>query len=1113
MKLSIKKFSVVAAVLVSLLLLSCYSLIAEYRASVIATTQLQDTEANTKNSDENKPRPNQPKALPTVSQLDSFLVKLSLHVLAIIVLSMVWFLAVRKRVLRPIERFRQSLYRLLPTKPAQQEFTFDGLSHDLDLLLSYTSDNIKRLNFSHQLGKQGWFDMDPINNKIIISEEYAHLFGYQIEELSSNINLWKTRIHPDDIEPVVSAFIRTLKYDDPVPHEFRMKNKHDQYIWLSSFGQTVERDSKGRSTRILAVQKDITEEKNIALRESIRVKVLELLVNGAPLEEILNAIINVLEQMEPNLICSILTLDKEEKHILTAASCRLPRFYSESINGMPIGPEEGCCGAAIYTAKRVIAEDIRRHKNWEKFRELTERANLQSCWSEPIIGNEGRVLGSFAIYHDHPSKPNEEDFKRIEYVSKLAAVAIERSLFVEQVQLFSRVFSDTHEAIIITDPQGIIVEVNPAFCIITGYDREEVIGKNPSILSSGKHNQEFFREMWNSVVQYGHWQGEVWNCKKNGELYIELLSISSLNDEQGNTLNYVGLFSDITSTIKQKEELKLMAHYDVLTQLPNRSLFTDRFHQAIAHSKRSKKKLAVCFLDLDNFKPINDRYGHNIGDRLLVEVSRRISEQVRSEDTVSRQGGDEFALLLGDIDSFEMCSQSLQRILDSLSEPFLIDGQQHRITASCGVTIYPDDEADIDTLLRHADHAMYQAKLVGKNRFQRFNTEKNLKRITRHNWIAEIEHALEQDQLVLYYQPKINMRTGAFFGAEALIRWQHPEKGLIPPMEFLPMMEGTPLEIKVGEWVIATAIEQMKTWNKQGLDLEVSVNISSHHLQSNDFIKYLSNILAENSEINPEKLQLEILESSVLSDLGIISETLRTCQETLGVNIALDDFGTGYSSLTHMRNLPTNTIKIDQSFVRDVLDDPSDYVIVDGVIGLAESFERQVIAEGVESTEHGLILLMMGCELAQGYEIAKPMPAEQIIQWSSTHNTNEKWLDWGQNEHSEQQSKIALFELTCSWWKNHFVTNILLEPNMIRDWPIMNNRQCHCGRWIERAKREGNYDQTLIYQLDIFHKQIHASANTLRDLYENGNIEKARQGLGELEQTFESMQQLLLEYS
>jgi len=914
------------------------------------------------------------------------------------------------------------------------------------------------------------------------------------------------------LEYVQLHYIQMLKQDLPVEIEFRIKNKSNDYIWLRFVGQTVERSTDNKSVRIVAVQTDISGEKFALLREKVRANVLELFVNAAPLKQILGSILNILEQENQRLICSILLLDKEEKRLYTFATCRLPTFYSEAINGVLIGPTTGSCGTAAYTGKRVVVEDIQTHPYWVDYKELAANANLAACWSEPIIGSEGRILGSFAIYHDEPSTPADSDINLIEFVAKLSAIAIERSRFGEQIQLYSRVFSDTHEAIIITDPNGLIIEVNPAFCIITGYEREEVIGKNPSLLASGKHKKKFFQEMWNAVIEEGHWQGEVWNCKKNGETYIELLSISSLYDEQGNTLNYVGLFSDITNTIKQQEELRLMAHYDVLTQLPNRTLFTDRFHQAIAHSQRINKKLAVCFLDLDNFKPINDNFGHNVGDKILIEVASRISKNLRREDTVSRQGGDEFALLLGDVDNYDTCAQSLQRILDSLAEPFFINGKQHHITASCGVTLYPDDHVDIDTLLRHADHAMYQAKLIGKNRFQLFNTERNLEKISKQHRLTEIEQALKQEQFRLFYQPKINMKTGEFFGVEALIRWQHPTTGLIPPMDFLPILEGSSLEIPLGEWVIKSALQQLTKWNDLGLDLEVSVNISSHHLQSENFIRFLSEVLSKFPEVNPEKLQLEVLENSVLSDLMIISETLKTCQDSLGVNIALDDFGTGYSSLTHMRNLPANTIKIDQSFVRDVLDDPSDYVIVDGVIGLAESFGRIVIAEGVESTEHGLILLIMGCELAQGYEIAKPMPADDVFDWSENRITNQTWLNWGSVEHTEKQNKIALFKLTCEWWKNHFTTNLLLSPELIRDWPIVDNRQCHCGRWLERAMQENIFDQELLYQLDFFHKKIHSVSELLREQYENSNIPDARAGLTKLDDIFNDMNRILDEY-
>ena len=561
----------------------------------------------------------------------------------------------------------------------------------------------------------------------------------------------------------------------------------------------------------------------------------------------------------------------------------------------------------------------------------------------------------------------------------------ERKKSEEQLRLSSRVFHETHEGITITDAEGIIVNVNPAFCDITGYNLEEVIGKSHSLLKSGKQPPEFYVEMWKVLNAKKVWQGEVWNRNKSGEIYAELLTISSILDGEGNIQNFVGMFTDITRNKLQQEKLVQMAHFDVLTKLPNRILLSDRYTQSVAQSKRNKNLLAVCFLDLDNFKPVNDTYGHNVGDQLLIEVANRITASIRDEDTVSRQGGDEFVLLLADIQSVTHCEQVLQRIISPLTQAYLINGHSINISASIGVSFYPSDNADLDTLMRHADQAMYQAKLEGRNRYCFFSIKQNQLSIEKHTHLQEIQQAFSKNEFCLYYQPKVNMATGKVYGAEALIRWLHPDKGVIAPLKFLPIIEGTKLEILIGNWVINEALKQLNFWQEQGIKLEISVNISSFHLQGSTFITDINDSLALYPNVDPKSLQLEILESSSLGDLDTVSNIINSCINKFGVTIALDDFGTGYSSLTHLRSLHADTIKIDQSFVRDMLDDPNDYAIIDGVIRLADSFSRDIIAEGVETRQHGLMLLIMGCKKAQGYGIAKPMPADEIPDWLSRH--------------------------------------------------------------------------------------------------------------------------------
>ncbi|WP_438969690.1 EAL domain-containing protein [Methylophaga sp.] len=679
----------------------------------------------------------------------------------------------------------------------------------------------------------------------------------------------------------------------------------------------------------------------------------------------------------------------------------------------------------------------------------------------------------------------------------------------EQLRFSSRVFNQAQEGIMITETSGHITDVNPAFCEITGYSREEVLGKGPEILNSGKHSPEFFSKMWESIIEHGYWQGEIWNRRKNGELYAELLTVSALTDDDGQSRHYVGLFSDITHAKEQQETLELMAHYDVLTKLPNRVLFSDRFSQAIAHSKRTETMLAICFLDLDNFKPVNDTYGHEVGDQLLIEVSMRLRKNVRDEDTISRFGGDEFAILFRDIESQSECELMLERIHKSLAQPYSVNDLRIEISASSGVTFYPQERADLDTLLRHADQTMYQAKLAGRNTYKLFNPAHNRQNLEKQKWLQQIREGLEQDQFCLYYQPKVNLRTGDVFGFEALIRWMHPDRGLLNPIQFLPIIEDNELEIVVGNWVLQTAMKQLQIWHDKGYTLEVSVNVASSHLQSTHFIDDVEAALAAHPSVDSRCLQLEIVESSALGDISAISKVIKLCRDLLGVTIALDDFGTGYSSLTHLRHLTASTIKIDQTFVRDMLDDPQDYTIVDGVSGLAEAFNRQVIAEGVETVEHGLLLLISGCERAQGYGIAKPMPAEEVPGWLNAYKPKVEWLEFAARPLSAQQQTLKVFELTSQHWNKTFIDNIRQDPDNVNYWPIMDHHKCHCGSWLKRVEGQGLFDGTWLEKLQSAHHDWHVLADELYEFYLSGKKQQAGEQLNQLTRLFDRVQELI----
>lgn len=441
-----------------------------------------------------------------------------------------------------------------------------------------------------------------------------------------------------------------------------------------------------------------------------------------------------------------------------------------------------------------------------------------------------------------------------------------------------------------------------------------------------------------------------------------------------------------------KEQLQHQALHDVLTNLPNRVLLADRLSQSMLQSQRHQNLLAVVFLDLDSFKEVNDSYGHDVGDKLLVTLALRMQEALREGDSLARIGGDEFVAVLADLTTVEDCEPILERLLIAASEPVNIDNIRLKVSASIGVTLYPQDNVSADQLMRHADQAMYAAKESGKNRYHLFDTaEDNAIRVQR-EILESIRNALDNQEFVLYFQPKVNMRTGTVIGFEALIRWQHPTRGILGPIEFLPAIENNPMMIELGEWVIKSALAQISHWQTMRLSIpfNTSVNIAAIQIQHPNFVERLKALLAAYPNVAPQLLELEVLETSALEDVHHVSDMMISCMKQ-GINFALDDFGTGYSSLTYLRRLPASLIKIDQSFVRDMLDDADDLAIVEGVIALAKSFKRDVIAEGVETIEHGTALLNIGCELAQGYGIAKPMPASEIPEWVASWKPDANW--------------------------------------------------------------------------------------------------------------------------
>jgi diguanylate cyclase (GGDEF)-like protein/PAS domain S-box-containing protein len=744
------------------------------------------------------------------------------------------------------------------------------------------------------------------------------------------------------------------------------------------------------SGNVVVSHENITQRRQSEDREVHRNRVLQMLSDKEPLTAVLTAIASDVEASNPACLCSILLLEDSGSRLRVGSAPSLPDFYNEAIDGLAIGPGVGSCGTAAYTGQRIIVEDVAIHPWWQPFRALTQRAGLGACWSQPILSSGGKVLGTFAIYHRHASTPTSADLKAIDFEAQLAALAIEKTASDAKLQLAASVFSHAREGIMITDLEGNIVEVNATFTRITGYGREEVIGHSDSMLKSDHHTQEFYQSITESLADKDHWYGEMWSQRKNGEIYPQMVTISTVRDRESQTINYVSLFTDITLMKEHQHQLERIAHYDLLTGLPNRVLLADRLAQAIQQSRRRQRPIGVVFLDLDGFKAINDTHGHVVGDRLLVTVAQRIKSALRESDTLARIGGDEFVAVLVDLEYPHDLEPLLERMLKAAAAPARIGDAMLQVSASMGLTVYPQDGAEPEGLVRHADQAMYLAKQAGKNRYHLFDVRQDAAVKSQREGLEEIRQALLSNQFVLHYQPKVNMHSGRVIGAEALIRWQHPTRGLLAPSVFLPVIEDHPLSADIGAWVIETALAQMAQWHAQGLDMPVSVNVGARLLQGQGFVTRLSQVLKRYPGVQPSWLEFEVLETSALEDIAEVHRIMHASQE-LGVHFALDDFGTGYSSLAYLKHLPADTLKIDRSFVQGMLADPSDLAIVQGIIGLAHAFGRNVIAEGVETSAHGERLLALGCEAAQGYGIARPMRAQALPCWVEHWHERARW--------------------------------------------------------------------------------------------------------------------------
>lgn len=862
-------------------------------------------------------------------------------------------------------------------------------------------------------------------------------------------------IHPDDFAVAMREITeKAIGQFAPLDLEHRIIRFADRSVrWIRALSK-MECDSVGHPLKLRITVQDITEqhEAEVALAESRNL--LQLFIDQAPV--------------------SIAMYDTQMRYLAASRAHRerykithqdyIGRALTEVLPFMPQGwidAHRGC----------LADKQVRKH---EGLIELPDGTKKWLQWElHPWVTGEGAVGGLLAFSIDVTERRRAEEKQR----------------------LAAQVFTHAREGIMITDADGTIVDVNDMFTEITGYTREEVLGRNPRLLKSSRQKKEFYAGIWRSLNENGNWSGEIWNRDKSGHDFAEMLTISAVPDENGGVQQYVALFSDITNLKKKEQLLKQLAHYDALTGLPNRVLMMERlnlamtrFHplkNAMTNARRRGELMAVAFLDLDAFKGINDHYGHDVGDQLLTAVASRMKSTLRERDTLARVGGDEFVAVMLDLENRDTCVGILNRLISAAARPITIGIHDLQVSVSVGLTFYPQaEEVTADQLMRQADQAMYRAKVSGKDQYHIFDLGQDSGVSGRHVDIDHIRQALDKKEFELYYQPLVNMREGKVVGAEALIRWHHPDRGLLLPGVFLPVIEDHSLSVEIGEWVIDSVLAQMECWQASGLEIPVSLNVAARQLQESNFIERLSRLLTTHSSVKPSSLRLEIMETNVLQNREQISEILEGCRK-MGVSLALDDFGSGFSSLSYLRYLPADVLKIDWSFVRDILTSPEDLTLIEGIISLAATFRRLVVAEGVETTEHGLMLLRMGCELAQGFGIARPMPAAVLPEWIAGWKPDPQWNDVLPSNTQERQLLHAA--VAHRFWLAAIEMCLEGERHVL---PEVSLGQCQFSRWIAENDRDDQDNATEILELDHLHKQVHALAGDLvRSKPQNREIE------------------------
>ncbi|MBA3032961.1 MAG: EAL domain-containing protein [Gammaproteobacteria bacterium] len=803
-----------------------------------------------------------------------------------------------------------------------------------------------------------------------VSSNIQRLLDYS-EEQALQPEWWSSHLHPDDRNAAL-ARAGELSLTGQIAHNYRFLDGQGKTRWIRDELRLTDRGE------VLGAWRDISEVKLAEQLRETRIAMLDGLASDRPLSAILEEIANRLEGIHPDMLVSIQVCDSRDGSLRTAAAPGLPAFFNDALEGLTPEFGLGACGTAAATGEPVIVEDIRSHPYCISFVDLAERADLRACWSIPFKDKSGAVLGIFNIHYRQPRTPTQEELDLIGEFARIAGLAVERSRADAILRQAAAVLESAGEGVMVTDLQWNIVSVNSAFTTITGYSEAEVLGRNPSLLSSGRQDQSFYQAMWNSIKETGVWKGELWDRCKNGELFPQLLTISTVYDSNGQPSNYVGVMTDLSQIKNSEARLEHLAHFDPLTKLPNRLLLQSGLTHALLAAERHQQRLAVLYIDLDRFKNINDSLGHPAGDELLEALAQRLLEQLRSEDTLGRLGGDEFLLILENLQRPEDAASIARELIESLDQSFrLPSGHEVYVGASIGISLFPEDGTSCTKLIQHADVAVYQAKEAGRNTFAFYTPALTQIANERLDLEARLRVALTQREFLLHYQPQIDIQTGGLVGCEALVRWNNPQQGLIAPSRFIPLAEETGLIVPLGEWVLRQACTQAKAWIDAGMShLSIAVNLSARQLQQPDIVARVAAILAETG-LPAAALKLELTESMIMGR-GEEAVALLQRLKDLGLRLSIDDFGTGYSSLAYLKRFPIDELKIDQGFVRDIPNDSDDNEIATAIIGMAHGLRLSVMAEGVETEAQRDFLAKHGCNTYQGYLFSRPLPADEF---------------------------------------------------------------------------------------------------------------------------------------